>query len=78
MSKELIFIVGDLVHYVGPPLISPLNWELIIANNNGIVSDDDLGVVVKSDHFLRIADVFFQENEILVNRISFKNLIFAI
>lgn len=73
-SVEIYFMKGDLVYYIGPPIVAPLKWDLIISNNNGILSEDDLGIVIDTDQFLKIADVFFQTNEILIKRLSFKKL----
>ena len=78
MTTSVVFVLGDLVHYTGPPVVFPAKWELIVSNNNGIINDDDIGVIVKLDAFLRIADVLFQENEVLLERISFSHLIHAI
>lgn len=66
--------LGDLVYYIGPPILSPLKWELIIENDNGILNTQDIGVVIKCDSFLRIANIFFQKNELTLERISFKQL----
>lgn len=77
-NEEKTFYVGDLVFYRGPPLVTPLRWDRIVANNNGIVSDTDLGVIVICNNFLRVADVYFQIGELLVKRISFTHLLHAI
>ena len=78
MEQNTINIfVGDLVYYVGPPIVNPLRWEYIVENNNGIISKTDLGVVVDSDCFLRIADVFIQKYSITLERISFNHLVIA-
>jgi hypothetical protein len=74
MSTEILILKGDLVYYIGPPILNPLEWSYIVQNDNGIISSEDLGVVIQSDSFLRIANVFFQKNEITINRISFKRL----
>lgn len=68
------FLLGDLVYYIGPPILNPLAWESIIENDNGIVSRNDLAIVIDIDYFLRIADLFFQRQERQIDRISFKHL----
>ena len=78
MEQNTINIfAGDLVYYVGPPIVNPLRWEYIVENDNGIISKTDLGVVVDSDCFLRIADVFIQKYSITLERISFNHLVIA-
>jgi hypothetical protein len=72
--SEQDFLLGDLVYYIGPPIVGPLTWETIIENDNGIVSRDDLAIVIDIDYFLRIADLFFQRHERQIHRISFKHL----
>lgn len=74
MGKETIILIGDLVYYIGPPIVNPPLWKNIVENDNGIINKDDLGIVIDSDMFLRIADVFFQRTEITIKRISFKKL----
>lgn len=71
--KEKISL-GDLVLYIGPPILYPLKWNLIVENNNGIINKEEIGIVIHCDSFLRIANVFFQKNEITLERISFKQL----
>lgn len=66
--------LGDLVYYIGPPIISPLKWELIVENDNGIINRQDIGIVIDCDSFLRVASIFFQKNEITIERISFRQL----
>lgn len=73
-SREVIIFIGDLVYYVGPPIVNPLSWERIVENDNGIISKDDIGIVIEADSFLRIADVFFQKQDLSIERISFKYL----
>ena len=73
MSQNEI-LLGDLVYYIGPPIVSPLSWESIIENDNGVVSRDDIAVVIDVDYFLRIADLFFQRNKTQIERVSFKHL----
>lgn len=75
MTQDQEINVGDLVIYVGPPIVNPLRWELIVSSNNGILDTDDLGIVIESDLFLKIARVFFQKKDISIERISFKQLI---
>lgn len=72
--SEQDFLLGDLVYYIGPPIVSPLAWETIIENDNGIVSRNDIAVVIDVDCFLKIADLFFQRQERQISRISFKYL----
>ena len=67
-------LLGDLVYYIGPPIVSPLTWESIIENDNGIISRDDIAIVIDTDHFLNVADLFFQRNRTQIERISFKYL----
>lgn len=74
MGSKSIILLGDLVYYIGPPITSPLMWNLIVDNDNGIISHDDFGIVIDCDSFLKIADVFFQKNDITIERISFKYL----
>jgi hypothetical protein len=74
METEHIILLGDLVYYVGPPVLNPLRWSYIVENNNGIISTSDLGVVIETDSFLRIANIFFQRQEITLERVSFKQL----
>lgn len=66
--------LGDLVYYIGPPIVSPLKWEYIVQNDNGIISKNDLGIIVDLDSFLKIADVFFQKQNFTIERISFRKL----
>lgn len=66
---------GDLVTYKGPPILYPPRWELITKNNNGIINIDDIGIVVQADIFLRIADVYFDQVNITIKRISFRYLV---
>jgi hypothetical protein len=76
-QSSIVILVGDLVYYMGPPILNPLRWDCIIENDNGIISRTDLGIVVDTDSFLRIADVFFQKQNITIERLSFKQLILA-
>ena len=73
MSEQQI-LLGDLVYYIGPPILNPLAWESIVENDNGIISRHDLAVVIDVDTFLKIADLFFQRQEREIKRISFKHL----
>jgi len=66
--------LGDLVYYIGPPIVTPLKWELIVENDNGIINRKDIGIVIDCDDFLRVASIFFQKNEITIERISFRQL----
>lgn len=74
MTTEITFSIGDLVYYIGPPIVYPTKWDLIVVNNNGIVSEDDIGIIIKLDCFLRIADIFFNENDITLYRVSFSKI----
>lgn len=74
MNTEHIILLGDLVYYIGPPILNPLIWQNIVENDNGIISRNDLAIVVEIDSFLRIADLFFQKQEIKIERVSFKHL----
>lgn len=69
-----IFELGDLVLYTGSPILSPQRWDLIVQNNNGIVSEDDMAIIIENNTFLRIATLFFQISQIEVPRISYKFL----
>ena len=73
MSEKKI-LLGDLVYYIGPPIVGPLTWESIIDNDNGIVSRNDLAIVIETNDFLSIADLFFQTKHVKVHRISYKYL----
>lgn len=66
---------GNLVYYVGPPILSPQDWARIVSHNNGVIDFNDVGVIITSDNFLKIADIYFQQSEIYINRISYKYLI---
>jgi len=72
--NDFIIFLGDLVHYTGPPVLSPLRWEYIVKNDNGVINQEDIGIVVRCDFFLKIADVYFQESQIVLKRVSFKEL----
>ena len=72
--EEKQILLGDLVYYIGPPIVSPLTWESIIENDNGIISRDDIAIVIDVDCFLNIASLFFQKNKTQIERISFKHL----
>lgn len=74
MNTEHIILLGDLVYYIGPPILNPLIWQNIVENDNGIISRNDLAIVIEIDSFLRIADLFFQKQEIKIERVSFKHL----
>lgn len=74
MTKEVIILLGDLVYYIGPPIVNPPIWSSIIENDNGIISRNDIGIIIDTDGFLRIADVFFQRQKITIKRISHKQL----
>jgi hypothetical protein len=69
--------IGELVFYNGPPLLNPNDYYRITKYNNGLINFDDLGIVLFCDDFLRIADLYFQESEIEISRISYKFLIKA-
>lgn len=74
VTREVIILIGDLVYYIGPPIVNPPLWKNIVENDNGIINSDDIGIVVSADSFLKIADVFFQRTEITIKRISFRKL----
>lgn len=67
--------IGDLIFYHGPPILNPRDWGQIISHNNGLINQDDMGIVILCDNFLKIADIYFQESEIEVPRLSYKYLI---
>lgn len=77
MDHQSSIILGDLVYYIGPPILNPLSWQNIVENDNGIISSNDIGIVIFADSFLRVANVFFQTKELTINRVSFKRLIIA-
>lgn len=70
-----ILSIGDLIFYHGPPILNPRDWGRIISHNNGLINQDDIGIVILCDNFLKIADIYFQESEIEVSRLSYKYLI---
>ncbi len=70
-----VLLIGDLIYYDGPPILNPQDWGRIVVHNNGIVDRDDLGIVLLCDNFLKIADIYFQDSEIEVPRLSYKYLI---
>lgn len=72
--EEIIFIPGDLVQYFGPPILNPPRWDLIVSNDSGIINSTEIGIIIESDKLLRIADVFFQKNQIIIERITFNRL----
>lgn len=72
--EEIIFIPGDLVQYFGPPILNPQRWDLIVSSDNGIINSNEIGVILETDKLLRIADVFFQTNQVVVQRITFNRL----
>jgi len=75
VHKDLAtFLIGDLVYYIGPPIVNPMQWEKIIENDNGIINRHDLGIVTDTDTFLKIADVFFHTQSTTIERISFRYL----
>jgi len=73
-DEKILFAIGDLVYYTGPPVLSPLDWHLIIDNDNGIISKEHIGIIITLDLFLNIANVFFQHNKITLQRVSCKDL----
>jgi len=73
MSQTTI-LLGDLVYYTGPPIVTPLSWKHIVENDNGIISKNDIAIVIDVDTFLKIADLFFQKQGLEVKRVSFKYL----
>ncbi len=73
--SDIIIAVGDLVYYRGPPIYYPQYWTKIVKNTNGIVNFDEIAIVLESDDFLKIARVYFQENEIEIPRLSYKFLV---
>ena len=72
--EQAIFTVGDLVYYIGPPVLNPIASELIVENDNRIINRDDIGIIIRLDSFLNIANIFFQHNEITLERVSCKHL----
>lgn len=70
-------LIGDLVYYNGPPILNPQDWIRIVSHNNGLINIDDLAIVLDCDNFLKIANIYFQESEIEIPRISYKYLIKA-
>lgn len=78
MELVQYLIIGELVYYVGPPILNPQDWQRISTHNNGLVDFNDLGLVLECDNFLKIANLYFQESEIEIPRISYKYLIKAL
>jgi hypothetical protein len=74
-SGTQFLLIGDLIYYDGPPILNPQDWGRIVVHNNGIINCDDIGIVLICDNFLKIADVYFQESEIEIARLSYKYLI---
>ena len=74
-TRTELLIIGDLVYYDGPPILNPQDWGRIIVHNNGVVNRDDIGIVLLCDNFLKIADIYFQESDIEIPRLSYKYLI---
>lgn len=73
-GTEIKFCIGDLVFYLGPPIVNPLRWDKIVSSDNGIINKTDVGIIVDCNSFLRFADVYFQINNFLVKRICFSHL----
>jgi hypothetical protein len=71
---EKLFELGDLVFYVGEPILWPPRWDLIVSNTNGIVSFDEMAIIIENDSKLEISTLFFQINQIEIPRISYKFL----
>lgn len=78
MELVQYLLIGELVYYVGPPILNPQDWQRISSHNNGLINFNDLAVVLECDDFLKIANLYFQESEIEVPRISYKYLIKAL
>ena len=74
-TRTELLIIGDLVYYDGPPILNPQDWGRIIVHNNGVVNRDDIGIVLLCDNFLKIANIYFQESDIEIPRLSYKYLI---
>ncbi len=77
MQILITLCVGELVYYNGPPILNPQDWGRIIRNNNGVVSREDIAIVLYCDNFLMIADCYFQQSEIEIKRLSYKYLVKA-
>ena len=71
---EYVFELGDLVLYVGEPILNPQRWDLIVINNNGIVNQDEFAIIIENDRHLEISTLFFQISQVEVPRISYKFL----
>lgn len=69
-----IFNVGDLVLYVGEPLVFPERWDLIVKNNNGIVSLDEFALILLNDEILCVSTLFFYKCQLEIPRIHHKFL----
>lgn len=74
-SGTEVLLIGDLIYYDGPPILNPKDWGRIIVHNNGVINCDDIGIVLLCDNFLKIADIYFQESDIEIPRLSYKYLI---
>lgn len=75
LSEIDVLFIGELIFYRGPPILNPRDWGRIITHNNGIIDSNDIGIVILCDNFLKIADIYFQESEIEVPRLSYRYLI---
>ena len=70
----MIFELGSMVLYVGPPIVYPERWELIVKNNNGIVNLDEVAIIIENNQVLCISTLFFQVCQIEIPRIDHKYL----
>jgi len=71
---EEIFELGDLVLYTGSPILNPPRWDLIVINNNGIVSQDEMAIIIENNKILMISTLYFQVSQVEIPRISHKFL----
>lgn len=69
-----LFNVGDLVFYIGEPILYPPRWDLIVNNTNGIISLNEMAIIIENNIEIKIATLFFQINQIEIPRISHKFL----
>ena len=68
------FKTGDLVFYVGEPILNPTIWTLIVVNNNGIVNLDEIALIIKNDKILKVSTLYFTKCALEIPQISHKFL----
>jgi len=68
------FDIGVLVTYSGPPITKTHNLFLISKNDSGVISSTDIGIITKTNTFLCVCDILFQQYGFIIERISMKYL----